>query len=46
MADEATTMRDPFFYRWHANIDSLFQKFKRSERVPAYTRAQVMRFYL
>lgn len=28
MADVATAMRDPIFYRWHAFIDSIFVKFK------------------
>lgn len=42
MADEATTMRDPFFYRWHAFVDDLYQKFKESESVTRYTRSQVM----
>lgn len=28
MGDSATAMRDPFFYRWHAFIDDLFQSFK------------------
>ncbi|XP_061382609.1 phenoloxidase subunit 2-like [Danaus plexippus] len=41
MADEATTMRDPFFYRWHAFVDDLYQKFKESESVTRYTRSQL-----
>ncbi|XP_077295280.1 phenoloxidase subunit 2-like isoform X2 [Arctopsyche grandis] len=41
MADEATTMRDPFFYRWHAQIDNIFQKFKSSAAVQPYNRAQL-----
>lgn len=28
MADVATAMRDPIFYRWHAFIDSIFVKLK------------------
>lgn len=28
MADVATAMRDPIFYRWHAFIESIFVKFK------------------
>lgn len=28
MADVATAMRDPIFYRWHAFIDSIFVKYK------------------
>ncbi|XP_041971466.1 phenoloxidase 1-like isoform X2 [Aricia agestis] len=41
MADEATTMRDPFFYRWHSFIDDLFQKFKESSNVRPYTRSEL-----
>lgn len=41
MGDSGTAMRDPFFYRWHAFIDSIFQKFKASPASPAYTRVQV-----
>ncbi|XP_023951055.2 phenoloxidase 1 [Bicyclus anynana] len=41
MADEATTMRDPFFYRWHAFIDDLFQTFKESTHVRPYTRSEL-----
>ena len=41
MADEATTMRDPFFYRWHMFIDDIFQKFKESPHVPPYTEYEV-----
>lgn len=28
MADVATAMRDPVFYRWHTFIDTIFLKFK------------------
>lgn len=28
MADVATAMRDPIFYRWHSFLDSIFVKFK------------------
>ncbi|KAJ8971928.1 hypothetical protein NQ314_000471 [Rhamnusium bicolor] len=28
IGDSATAMRDPIFYRWHAYIDDIFQKFK------------------
>lgn len=35
MGDTATAMRDPTFYRWHAFIDDIFQKFKGS--LPRYT---------
>lgn len=34
MADAATAMRDPIFYRWHAYIDDIFQEFKAT--LPAY----------
>ncbi|GBP70063.1 Phenoloxidase subunit 2 [Eumeta japonica] len=42
IADEATTMRDPLFYRWHAWIDDLFQSFKETmERVRPYTNSEL-----
>lgn len=41
IADEATTMRDPFFFRWHAWIDDVFQRHKESSYVRAYTRSEV-----
>ncbi|XP_063833191.1 phenoloxidase subunit 2-like [Ostrinia nubilalis] len=41
MADEATTMRDPYFYRWHAFIDDLFQKHKESPHVRKYQRSEL-----
>ncbi|KAJ2942877.1 hypothetical protein O0L34_g15067 [Tuta absoluta] len=41
IADEATTMRDPFFYRWHAWIDDFFQKFKESNYVSPYSRSEL-----
>ncbi|XP_026333174.1 phenoloxidase subunit 2-like [Hyposmocoma kahamanoa] len=41
MADEATTMRDPFFYRWHAFIDDLFQQHKQSPYVSPYSRSEL-----
>lgn len=41
IADEATTMRDPFFYRWHAWIDDTCQKHKESEFVMRYTRSEL-----
>lgn len=41
MADEATTMRDPFFYRWHAWIDDTFQKHKESSHVRRYSPSEV-----
>lgn len=34
MADVATAMRDPVFYRWHSYIDSICRKYKNS--LPAY----------
>ncbi|KAJ8921108.1 hypothetical protein NQ315_015906 [Exocentrus adspersus] len=39
MGDVATAMRDPIFYRWHAFIDSILQKFKAT--LPRYTEAQL-----
>ncbi|RZF47724.1 hypothetical protein LSTR_LSTR005988 [Laodelphax striatellus] len=30
MADNATAMRDPIFYRWHALVDDIFQKYKQT----------------
>ncbi|CAH0402813.1 unnamed protein product [Chilo suppressalis] len=41
IADEATTMRDPFFYRWHAWIDDFFQKYKESASVRPYTDSEL-----
>nr|AAC34256.1 prophenoloxidase [Hyphantria cunea] len=41
IADEATTMRDPFFYRWHAYIDDTFQRHKESPYVRPYTRSEL-----
>ncbi|KAL0818190.1 hypothetical protein ABMA28_008700 [Loxostege sticticalis] len=41
MADEATTMRDPFFYRWHAFIDDIFQKHKESNFVRPYSQSEL-----
>ncbi|XP_028172901.1 phenoloxidase subunit 2-like [Ostrinia furnacalis] len=41
MADEATTMRDPFFYRWHAFIDDIFQKHKESTFVRPYSNSEL-----
>lgn len=41
IADEATTMRDPFFYRWHAWVDDTFQRHKESAYVRPYTRSEV-----
>lgn len=34
MADVATSMRDPIFYRWHAFIDTIFMKLK--NQLPQY----------
>ncbi|KAG5883340.1 hypothetical protein JTB14_033784 [Gonioctena quinquepunctata] len=39
MGDSATAMRDPVFYRWHAYIDDIFQKFKST--LPRYPVAQL-----
>lgn len=39
MGDSATAMRDPFFYRWHAYVDDIFQAHK--ESLPAYTLPQL-----
>ncbi|KAG5886327.1 hypothetical protein JTB14_034790 [Gonioctena quinquepunctata] len=39
MGDSATAMRDPIFYRWHAYIDDIFQKFKST--LPRYTVEQL-----
>ncbi|KAJ8948073.1 hypothetical protein NQ318_008424 [Aromia moschata] len=39
IGDSATAMRDPAFYRWHAYIDFMFQKFKST--LPRYTEAQL-----
>ncbi|XP_075984265.1 phenoloxidase 1-like [Anticarsia gemmatalis] len=41
IADEATTMRDPFFYRWHAWIDDTCQKHKESPYVRPYTASEL-----
>lgn len=42
IADEATTMRDPLFFRWHAWIDDFFQRHKESDAVRRYTRSEVI----
>ena len=39
MGDSATAMRDPVFYRWHANIDDIFQEHK--ETLTPYTQQQL-----
>lgn len=39
MGDSATAMRDPVFYRWHAQVDDMFQEFKAT--LPQYQVAQV-----
>lgn len=39
MADVATAMRDPTFYRWHSFINSICVKYKNT--LPAYTRPQL-----
>ncbi|XP_050441246.1 phenoloxidase 1-like [Adelges cooleyi] len=35
MADPATAMRDPIFYRWHSYINCIFQAFKAT--IPGYS---------
>ncbi|CAG9854814.1 unnamed protein product [Phyllotreta striolata] len=39
MGDTSTSMRDPFFYRWHAYIDDIFQTFKSG--LPRYNEQQL-----
>lgn len=39
MADQATDMRDPMFYRLHAEVDDMFQEYKAT--LPRYTVDQV-----
>ncbi|XP_022907906.2 phenoloxidase 2-like [Onthophagus taurus] len=39
MGDFNTAMRDPIFYRWHAFVDDVFQRFKGT--IPRYTREQL-----
>nr|ACZ97553.1 prophenoloxidase subunit 1 [Plutella xylostella] len=39
MGDPATAMRDPIFYRWHAYVDDIFQRYKAT--LPAYTRERL-----
>uniref|UniRef100_A0A6P7G6C7 Phenoloxidase 1-like n=1 Tax=Diabrotica virgifera virgifera TaxID=50390 RepID=A0A6P7G6C7_DIAVI len=39
MGDTSTAMRDPFFYRWHATIDDIFQNHK--DMLPGYTEKQL-----
>lgn len=39
MGDVATAMRDPVFYRWHAFIDNILQRFKAT--LPRYTEDKV-----
>ncbi|XP_017877241.2 phenoloxidase 1-like [Ceratina calcarata] len=39
MGDNATAMRDPIFYRWHAFIDDVFQEHK--DTLPKYTVEQL-----
>ncbi|XP_072934536.1 phenoloxidase 1-like [Epargyreus clarus] len=41
MADEATNMRDPIFYLWHAFIDDLFQRHKESAHVNRYVMSEL-----
>lgn len=39
IGDSTTAMRDPIFYRWHANVDDMFQEHK--QRLPPYTVQQL-----
>ncbi|XP_076671843.1 phenoloxidase 1-like [Andrena cerasifolii] len=39
MGDTATDMRDPMFYRWHAFVDDVFQKYKNT--LPQYNLQQL-----
>lgn len=39
MAESATAMRDPIFYRWHTNIQDMFNAYK--ETLTPYTVQQV-----
>ncbi|XP_055374476.1 phenoloxidase 2-like [Condylostylus longicornis] len=39
MADSATAMRDPSFYRWHSHIDDLFEYYK--AKLPKYNEQQL-----
>lgn len=41
MAEEAANMRDPFFYRWHAFVDDVFQRHKESAFVRPYSQSEV-----
>lgn len=42
MGDSATAMRDPIFYRWHANVDDIFNMYK--SKLPAYGDDKVSSF--
>jgi tyrosinase len=39
MGDTATAMRDPFFYRWHAFIDDVFNDYKKT--LPPYSKDEL-----
>lgn len=39
MADVATAMRDPLFYRWHSYLDSIFVRYKNT--LPPYRQNQL-----
>ncbi|KAL0867933.1 hypothetical protein ABMA27_008607 [Loxostege sticticalis] len=41
MAEEAANMRDPFFYRWHAFVDDVFQRHKESAFVRPYSQSEL-----
>lgn len=42
MGDSGTAMRDPVFYRFHADMDDIFQEHKR--RLPSYTEQELNYF--
>lgn len=43
IADQATALRDPAFYRWHAFLNDLFLKHKHT--LPSYTDDEVRSFH-
>lgn len=44
MGEPATALRDPVFYRWHSNVNEIFQHHK--SHLPSYTKEEVIYFYL
>lgn len=44
MGDVTTAMRDPIFYRWHSNVDNIFNKHK--ALLPPYNQQQVGRRFI